>query len=199
MPAPTTTEKSDLRLSSRRAPVCVRQHLCVFSLCFLSVRCLSAFSVCVFSVCVFSLCFCLCFLSVCFLSVCFLSVFSVCVFCLYVFCLCFLSVFLSVCFLSVFSLFDLCVFCLYVFCLCVFSLCFQSALPATSQTCIAAALHEFPSSLPGTVGCYQFFFLNRWLHRISRILAVLDYEGVKQATPEVLRPKRKSSAHFTMT
>ena len=36
---------------------------------------------------------------------------------------------------------------------------------------------------------------NRWLHRISRILAVLDYEGVKQATPEVLRPKRKSSAH----
>ena len=43
------------------------------------------------------------------------------------------------------------------------------------------------------------FFFNRWLHRISRILAVLDYEGVKQATPEVLRPKRKSSAHFTMT
>ena len=43
------------------------------------------------------------------------------------------------------------------------------------------------------------FFFNRWLHRISRILAVLDYEGGKQATPEVLRPKRKSSAHFTMT
>ena len=39
------------------------------------------------------------------------------------------------------------------------------------------------------------FFFNRWLHRISRILAVLGYEGVKQATPEVLRPKRKSSAH----
>ena len=39
------------------------------------------------------------------------------------------------------------------------------------------------------------FFFNRWLHRISRILAVLDYEGVKQATPEVLRPKGKSSAH----
>ena len=30
-------------------------------------------------------------------------------------------------------------------------------------------------------------------------LGVLDYEGVKEATPEVLRPKRKSSAHFTMT
>ena len=45
----------------------------------------------------------------------------------------------------------------------------------------------------------ELFFLNRWLHRISRILAVLDYEGVKQATREVLRPKRKSSAHFTMT
>ena len=46
---------------------------------------------------------------------------------------------------------------------------------------------------------YMAFFFNRWLHRISRILAVLDYEGVKQATPEVLRPERKSSAHFTMT
>ena len=45
----------------------------------------------------------------------------------------------------------------------------------------------------------RFFVFFRWLHRISRILAVLDYEGVKQATPEVLRPKRKSSAHFTMT
>ena len=43
------------------------------------------------------------------------------------------------------------------------------------------------------------FFFNGWLHRISRILAILDYEGVKQATPEVLRPKRKSSAHFTTT
>ena len=41
----------------------------------------------------------------------------------------------------------------------------------------------------------RIFFFYRWLHRISRILAVLDYEGVKQATPEVLRPKRKSSAH----
>ena len=40
-----------------------------------------------------------------------------------------------------------------------------------------------------------FFFLNRWLQRISRILAVLGYEGIKQATPVVLRPKRKSSAH----
>ena len=40
-----------------------------------------------------------------------------------------------------------------------------------------------------------FFFFNRWLHRISRILAVLGYEGIKQATPVVLRPKRKSSAH----
>ena len=44
-------------------------------------------------------------------------------------------------------------------------------------------------------GCGPLFFFNRWLHRISRILAVLDYEVVKQATPEVLRPKRKSSAH----
>ena len=41
----------------------------------------------------------------------------------------------------------------------------------------------------------KFFFLNRWLQRISRILAVLGYEGIKQATPVVLRPKRKSSAH----
>ena len=40
-----------------------------------------------------------------------------------------------------------------------------------------------------------FFFFNRWLQRISRILAVLGYEGIKQATPVVLRPKRKSSAH----
>ena len=40
-----------------------------------------------------------------------------------------------------------------------------------------------------------FFFFNRWLHRISRILAVLGYEGIKQATPVVLHPKRKSSAH----
>ena len=39
------------------------------------------------------------------------------------------------------------------------------------------------------------FFFNRWLHRISRILAVLGYEGIKQATPVVLHPKRKSSAH----
>ena len=39
------------------------------------------------------------------------------------------------------------------------------------------------------------FFFNRWLQRISRILAVLGYEGIKQATPVVLRPKRKSSAH----
>ena len=28
-----------------------------------------------------------------------------------------------------------------------------------------------------------FFFFNRWLQRISRILAVLGYEGIKQATP----------------
>ena len=41
----------------------------------------------------------------------------------------------------------------------------------------------------------RFFFLNRWLHRISRILAVLGYEGIKKATPVVLHPKRKSSAH----
>ena len=41
----------------------------------------------------------------------------------------------------------------------------------------------------------DFFFFNRWLQRISRILAVLGYEGIKQATPVVLRPKRKSSAH----
>ena len=41
----------------------------------------------------------------------------------------------------------------------------------------------------------SFFFFNRWLQRISRILAVLGYEGIKQATPVVLRPKRKSSAH----
>ena len=41
----------------------------------------------------------------------------------------------------------------------------------------------------------EFFFLNRWLQRISGILAVLGYEGIKQATPVVLRPKRKSSAH----
>ena len=40
-----------------------------------------------------------------------------------------------------------------------------------------------------------YFFFNRWLQRISRILAVLGYEGIKQATPVVLRPKRKSSAH----
>ena len=40
-----------------------------------------------------------------------------------------------------------------------------------------------------------FFFFNRWLHRISRILAVLGYEGIKNATPVVLHPKRKSSAH----
>ena len=40
-----------------------------------------------------------------------------------------------------------------------------------------------------------FFFFNRWLHRISRILAVLGYEGIKKATPVVLHPKRKSSAH----
>ena len=39
------------------------------------------------------------------------------------------------------------------------------------------------------------FFFNRWLHRISRILAVLGYEGIKNATPVVLHPKRKSSAH----
>ena len=39
------------------------------------------------------------------------------------------------------------------------------------------------------------FFFNRWLHRISRILAVLGYEGIKKATPVVLHPKRKSSAH----
>ena len=38
-------------------------------------------------------------------------------------------------------------------------------------------------------------FFNRWLHRISRILAGLGYEGIKQAIPVVLRPKRKSSAH----
>ena len=44
-------------------------------------------------------------------------------------------------------------------------------------------------------GSGNFFFFNRWLHRISRILAVLGYEGIKQATPVVLRPKRKSSAH----
>ena len=44
--------------------------------------------------------------------------------------------------------------------------------------------------------CYFFiFFLNRWLHRISRILAVLGYEGIKKATPVVLHPKGKSSAH----
>ena len=42
---------------------------------------------------------------------------------------------------------------------------------------------------------YLSFFFNRWLQRISRILAVLGYEGIKQATPVVLRPKRKSSAH----
>ena len=41
----------------------------------------------------------------------------------------------------------------------------------------------------------MFFFLNRWLHRISRILAVLGYEGIKKATPVVLHPKGKSSAH----
>ena len=41
----------------------------------------------------------------------------------------------------------------------------------------------------------DFFFFNRWLQRISRILAVLGYEGIKQATPVVLRPKRKSRAH----
>ena len=61
---------------------------------------------------------------------------------------------------------------------------------------------EFPQNnvfFLQTSGEALFFFFNRWLHRISRILAVLDYEGVKQATPEVLRPKRKSSAHFTMT
>ena len=34
-----------------------------------------------------------------------------------------------------------------------------------------------------------FFFFNRWLQRISRILAVLGYEGNKQATPVVLRPR----------
>ena len=39
------------------------------------------------------------------------------------------------------------------------------------------------------------FFFNRWLHRISRILAVLGYEGIKKATPVVLHPKGKSSAH----
>ena len=44
-------------------------------------------------------------------------------------------------------------------------------------------------------GARAVFFFNRWLQRISRILAVLGYEGIKQATPVVLRPKRKSSAH----
>ena len=44
-------------------------------------------------------------------------------------------------------------------------------------------------------GRREFFFFNRWLHRISRILAVLGYEGIKKATPVVLHPKRKSSAH----
>ena len=38
-------------------------------------------------------------------------------------------------------------------------------------------------------------FFNRWLHRISRTLAVLGYEGIKKATPVVLHPKGKSSAH----
>ena len=42
---------------------------------------------------------------------------------------------------------------------------------------------------------FSIFFFYRWLQRISRILAVLGYEGIKQATPVVLRPKRKSSAH----
>ena len=44
-------------------------------------------------------------------------------------------------------------------------------------------------------GRVSFFFFNRWLHRISRILAVLGYEGIKKATPVVLHPKGKSSAH----
>ena len=39
----------------------------------------------------------------------------------------------------------------------------------------------------------NFFFFNRWLQRISRILAVLGYEGIKQATPVVLRCVPKES------
>ena len=33
------------------------------------------------------------------------------------------------------------------------------------------------------------FFFNRWLHRISRILAVLGYEGIKNATPVMNRTR----------
>ena len=36
------------------------------------------------------------------------------------------------------------------------------------------------------------FFFNRWLHRISRILAVLGYEGIKKATPVVLKKHPKN-------
>ena len=53
----------------------------------------------------------------------------------------------------------------------------------------------FALHLAETISPLFFFFFNRWLQRISRILAVLGYEGIKQATPVVLRPKRKSSAH----
>ena len=57
-----------------------------------------------------------------------------------------------------------------------------------------------PQSLCQEVGCpYHdelFFFFNRWLQRISRILAVLGYKGIKQATPMVLK---KVKCPFTMT
>ena len=54
---------------------------------------------------------------------------------------------------------------------------------------------DAPSAYMHAATDIDFFFFNRWLQRISRILAVLGYEGIKRATPEVLRPKRKSSAH----
>ena len=67
-----------------------------------------------------------------------------------------------------------------------------------STTCTLPPLHRYlliPFFILPFPVCPSFFFFNRWLQRISRILAVLGYEGIKKATPVVLHPKRKSSAH----
>ena len=58
-----------------------------------------------------------------------------------------------------------------------------------SQTILEQTFHQ------SVLAQKTFFFFYRWLHRISRILAVLGYEGIKKATPVVLHPKGKSSAH----